>query len=81
MQDWTVKIFSNLAVIARFFHAYKHKQFVYLMVKEMRFYIENGFHVFIVRGKKKEFTSFKEGIDWAFTTWVAIQTDKEFSNE
>ncbi|MEX6061338.1 hypothetical protein [Providencia hangzhouensis] len=47
----------------------------------MMFFIENGFHVFIVRGNKKVFSSFKEGIAWAFTTCVAIQTDKELSNE
>ncbi|EEB46062.1 Uncharacterised protein [Providencia alcalifaciens] len=47
----------------------------------MVFFIENGFHVFIVRGNKKVFSSFKDGINWAFTTSLAIQTDKEFSNE
>ncbi|MER3366497.1 hypothetical protein AB7080_12165 [Providencia rettgeri] len=47
----------------------------------MMFFIENGFHVFIVRGKRQEFINFKEGIVWAFTTCVAIQTDKELSNE
>ncbi|HEM6867939.1 TPA: hypothetical protein ACHWKL_001379 [Providencia stuartii] len=47
----------------------------------MMFFIENGFHVFIVRGKRQEFRNFKDGIEWAFITWIAIQTDKEFSNE
>ncbi|QIF57753.1 MULTISPECIES: hypothetical protein [unclassified Providencia] len=74
-------ILINLAVLAGFFSRHKHKQFVYLKVIEMMFFIENGFHVFIVRGNKKVFSSFKEGIVWAFTTCVAIQTDKELSNE
>lgn len=73
--------FINLAVLAGFFSHHKHKQIVYLKVNEMIFYIENGFHVFIVRGKRQEFINFKDGIEWAFVTWIAIQTDKELSNE
>ncbi|WPA90712.1 hypothetical protein QS795_009395 [Providencia zhijiangensis] len=46
----------------------------------MMFFIENGFHVFIVRGNKKVFSSFKDGIEWAFTTSLAIQTDKDLNN-
>lgn len=73
--------FINLAVLVRFFSHHKHKQIVYLKVIEMIFYIENGFHVFIVRGTRKKFISFKEGVTWAFTTCLAIQTDKELANE
>ncbi|WP_272568092.1 hypothetical protein [Providencia sp. PROV255] len=74
-------ILINLAVLAGFFSHHKHKQFVYQKVIEMMFFIENGFHVFIVRGKRQEFINFKDGIEWAFVTWIAIQTDKELSNE
>lgn len=74
-------ILINLAVLAGFFSHHKHKQFVYLQVIEMMFFIENGLHVFIVRGTRKEFVSFKDGLSWAFTTCLAIQTDKELSNE
>ncbi|MBC5790663.1 hypothetical protein [Providencia sp. JUb39] len=74
-------ILINLAVLAGFFSRHKHKHFVYQKVIEMMFFIENGFHVFIVRGNKKVFSSFKDGVKWAFTTSLAIQTDKEFSNE
>lgn len=74
-------ILINLAVLAGFFSRHKHKQFVYYKVIEMMFFIENGFHVFIVRGKRQEFINFKDGIEWAFVTWIAIQTDKELSNE
>ncbi|HHR6028544.1 TPA: hypothetical protein ACS70J_000771 [Providencia alcalifaciens] len=73
-------ILINLAVLAGFFSRHKHKQFVYSKVIEMIFFIENGFHVFIVRGNKKVFSSFKEGIEWAFTTSLAIQTDKDLNN-
>ncbi|WP_196723645.1 hypothetical protein [Providencia rettgeri] len=74
-------ILINLAVLAGFFSRHKHKQFVYQKVIEMMFFIENGFHVFVVRGKRQEFINFKDGIEWAFVTWIAIQTDKELSNE
>ncbi|EMB0751305.1 hypothetical protein U7S25_001957 [Providencia rettgeri] len=74
-------ILINLAVLAGFFSRHEHKQFVYQKVIEMMFFIENGFHVFIVRGKRQEFMNFKDGIEWAFVTWIAIQTDKELSNE
>lgn len=46
----------------------------------MMFFIENGFHVFIVRGNKKVFSNFKDGIEWAFTTSLAIKTDKDLNN-
>lgn len=76
-----MRILINLAVLAGFFSRHKHKQFVYQKVIEMMFFIENGFHVFIVRGKRQEFINFKDGIEWAFVTWIAIQIDKELSNE
>ncbi|MGJ7326264.1 hypothetical protein [Morganella morganii] len=42
----------------------------------MTFFILNGLHVFIVCGKQQQFTSFRAGIEWAYTTKTAAQTDK-----
>lgn len=46
------------------------------MVSNMTFFILNGLHVFIVCGKQQQFTSFRTGIKWAFTTKAAARTDQ-----
>lgn len=52
-----------------------NKQFIYT-VNNMTFFIFNGLHVFIVCGKQQQFTSFRTGIKWAFTTKTAARTEQ-----
>ncbi len=51
------------------------------MVINMTFFILNGLHIFIVCGKQQQFSSFLDGVKWAYITKTAARTEQLIGEE